>query len=180
MHTHPVSRAGLLVKQVMCDEEDVDPARVLLGHIGGTTGADHLARLADAGFVLGMGRFGLNFDTAFEARADPLVRMCERGYAERMVLSQDAACFNDRLAPNVVAFLPQWNHLHLGEEVLPRIRERGVSEARIEAMLVDTPGRSSGAVSPSTDPVRDLHRASGPVGPPACAGGPFFCLHSDV
>lgn len=139
VHTHPVSRSGLLVKQVMCDEEGVDPARVVLGHSGDTTGAGHLARLADAGFVLGMDRFGPNFDTAFEARADTLVRMCERGYAERMVLSQDAACFNDRLDPNVVAFLPQWNHLHLGEEVLPRIRERGVSEARIEAMLVDTP-----------------------------------------
>jgi phosphotriesterase-related protein len=139
VHTHPVSRAGLLVKQVMCDEEGVDPARVVLGHSGDTTDTDHLARLADAGFVLGMDRFGLNFDTTFEARADTLVRMCERGYAERMVLSQDAACFNDWIDPNVMAFLPQWNYLHIGEEVLPHIRERGVTEAQIEAMLVDTP-----------------------------------------
>lgn len=139
VHTHPGSRTGPLVKQVMCDQEGVDPTRIVLGHSGDTTDVDHLAELADAGFVLGMDRFGLNFDTTFEARADTLVQMCQRGYAERMVLSQDAACFNDWLDPNVMAFLPQWNYLHLGEAVLPHIRERGVTEEQIQTMLVDTP-----------------------------------------
>lgn len=139
VHTHPGSRTGPLVQQVMCDQEGVDPGRIVLGHSGDTTDVDHLAELADAGFVLGMDRFGLNFDTTFEARADTLVQMCQRGYAERMVLSQDAACFNDWIDPNVMAFLPQWNYLHLGEEVLPYVRERGVTEKQIQTMLVDTP-----------------------------------------
>ncbi|WP_017587682.1 phosphotriesterase family protein [Nocardiopsis ganjiahuensis] len=139
VHTHPGSGTGLLVKQVMCDQEGVDPARIVLGHSGDTTDTDHLSELADAGFVLGMDRFGLNFDTTFEARADTLVEMCRRGYAERMVLSQDAACFNDWIDPNVMAFLPQWNYLHLGEEVLPYVQERGVTEEQVHTMLVDTP-----------------------------------------
>lgn len=139
VHTHPGSRTGPLVKQVMCDQEGVAPGRIVLGHSGDTTDVDHLAELADAGFVLGMDRFGLNFDTTFEARADTLVQMCQRGYAERMVLSQDAACFNDWIDPDVMAFLPQWNYLHLGEEVLPYVRERGVTEEQIQTMLVDTP-----------------------------------------
>ncbi|WP_150244036.1 phosphotriesterase family protein [Nocardiopsis quinghaiensis] len=139
VHTHPESRAGVLVKRVMCDQEGVDPGRIVLGHSGDTTDHDHLAELADAGFVLGMDRFGLNFDTTFEARADTLVEMCRRGYAERMVLSHDAACFNDWIDPNVMAFLPQWNYLHLGEEVLPYVRERGVTEEQIQTMLVHTP-----------------------------------------
>jgi phosphotriesterase-related protein len=90
VHTHPTTKTGLDVKRVMCDEEGVDPSRIVLGHSGDTPDADHLSELADAGFVLGMDRFGINLETTFEARADVLVEMCRRGYTERMVLSQDA------------------------------------------------------------------------------------------
>ena len=61
VHTHPWSRSGLEVKRVLCDEEGVDPRRVVLGHSGDTTDCDHLAELADAGFFLGMDRFGLHW-----------------------------------------------------------------------------------------------------------------------
>lgn len=141
VHTHPDSRTGLEVKRVLCDEEGVDPRRVVLGHSGDTTDCDHLAELADAGFVLGMDRFGLNIATTFEARADTLVEMCRRGYAESMVLSQDAACYIDWIDPGVMPFLPQWHYLHIGEEVLPYVREHGVIEEQIDAMLVGTPRR---------------------------------------
>jgi phosphotriesterase-related protein len=141
VHTHPGSRTGALVKRVMCDEEGVEPSRIVLGHSGDTTDCDQLAELADAGFVLGMDRFGLNADTTFEARADTLVEMCRRGYADRMVLSQDAACYIDWIDPNVMPFLSQWHYLHLGEDVLPYVRERGVTEKQITTMLLDVPRR---------------------------------------
>src|ERR1017187_4899390 len=80
VHTHPRSRTGLEVKRVLCDEEGVPPGRVLLAHSGDTTDCDHLAELAEAGFILGMDRFGINLATTFEARADTLVEMCRRGY----------------------------------------------------------------------------------------------------
>jgi Phosphotriesterase family len=99
VHTHPGSRTGLEVKRVLRDSAGVEPGRVVLGHSGDTTDCDHLAELADAGFMLGMDRFGLNVATTFEARADTLVEMCRRGYAERMVLSQDAACYIDWIDP---------------------------------------------------------------------------------
>ncbi len=141
VHTHPGSRTGLEVKRVLCDEEGVDPQRVVLGHSGDTTDCDHIAELADAGFVLGMDRFGINLETTFEARADTLVEMCRRGYAGSMVLSHDASCYIDWIDPNVMAFLPQWHYLHIGEEVLPYARKHGVTEEQINAMLVDNPRR---------------------------------------
>jgi phosphotriesterase-related protein len=141
VHTHPESKAGLDVKRVLCDEEGVDPRRVVLGHSGDSTDCDHLSALADAGFVLGMDRFGINLATTFEARAGTLIEMCRRGYADSMVLSQDASCYLDWIDPEVLSILPQWHYLHIGEEVLPYVRERGVSEKQIEAMLVDTPRR---------------------------------------
>jgi phosphotriesterase-related protein len=141
VHTHPGSRTGLEVKRLLCDSEGVDPRRVLLAHSGDTTDCDHLCALADAGFVLGMDRFGINTQTTFEARADTLVEMCRRGYAGSMVLSHDASCYLDWIDPAVLPFLPQWHYLHIGEEVLPYAREHGVTEEQITTMLVDVPRR---------------------------------------
>jgi len=144
VHTHPGSQTGLEVKRVLCDEEGVDPRAVVLGHSGDSTDADHLSQLADAGFVLGMDRFGINLDTTFEARADILVEMCRRGYAEQMVLSQDASCYIDWVDPDVMAFLPQWHYTHLFEDVFPYLLEHGVTQEQIDTMLVDVPRRVFG------------------------------------
>ncbi|QNG20259.1 phosphotriesterase [Rhodococcus triatomae] len=141
VHTHPGSRSGLEVARVMCEQEGVEPSRIVLGHSGDTTDVEHLTELAEAGFVLGMDRFGINIETTFEARADTLIEMVRRGYADRMVLSQDASCFIDWIDPNVKAMLTQWNYLHIENDVLPYLREHGVSEEQITTMLVDVPRR---------------------------------------
>ncbi len=141
VHTHPRSQTGLAVRRLLCEEEGVDPGRVLLAHSGDTTDCDHLAALADAGFLLGMDRFGINLETTFEARADTLAQMCRRGYAGSMVLSHDAACYIDWIDPAVLPFLPQWHYQHLADEVLPYVRERGVTGEQIATMLVANPRR---------------------------------------
>jgi phosphotriesterase-related protein len=143
VHTHPGTRQGLAVQRVFA-EEGVDPRRVVLGHSGDTTDADHLSELADAGFLLGMDRFGINLDTTFEARADIVVEMCRRGYAESMVLSQDAACYIDWVDPAVMAMLTDWRYTHIHEDVLPYLREHGVTDEQIDAMLVANPRRYFG------------------------------------
>ena len=141
VHTHPGSHAGLAVKKLLCDEEGVDPTRVVLGHSGDSGDVEHLSRLADMGFILGMDRFGINVETTFEARCDTVVEMCRRGYADRMVLSHDAACYIDWIDPNVIAAMDQWHYLHIGNDVLPYLREQGVTEEQIETMLVANPRR---------------------------------------
>jgi phosphotriesterase-related protein len=141
VHTHPGSQAGLAVKRLLCDEEGVDPTRVVLGHSGDSADADHLAELAGYGFILGMDRFGINLDTTFEARADTVVELCRRGFANQMVLSHDASCYIDWIDPGVFAALPQWHYLHIANDVLPYLRKHDVTDDQIEAMLVHTPRR---------------------------------------
>lgn len=141
VHTYPHSKNALDVKRVMCDEEGVKPERIVLGHSGDTTDADHLTELAELGFILGMDRFGINSHMTFEARADILVEMCKRGYAGQMVLSHDANCFIDWIDPEMLSSLPGFDYLHIMNEVLPYIRERGVTKEQITAMLVDVPRR---------------------------------------
>ncbi len=37
--------------------------------------------------------------------------------------------------------LTQWHHTHIHEDVLPHLREQGVTEEQITTMLVDDPRR---------------------------------------
>lgn len=145
VHTHPASRAGLEVQRVLCSEEGVDPRRVVLGHSGDTTDVEHLTALAEAGFVLGMDRFGLNLAPTFEERCDTVVELCRRGLADQMVLSQDAACYIDWMPPELPpAVLPQWHYRHIGDDVLPYLRDHGVTDEQIDTMLVAVPRRVLG------------------------------------
>jgi phosphotriesterase-related protein len=141
VHTHPESRSGLEVARVVIEEE-VDPRAVVLGHSGDTDDADYLAQLADAGFLLGMDRFGLNFAITFEQRVGVVAEMCRRGYAQSMVLSHDASCYIDWLDSAVLpVLLPSWHYRHIHDDVLPALRHAGVNDEQITTMLIDTPRR---------------------------------------
>jgi phosphotriesterase-related protein len=141
IHTHPGAHTGFAARALLA-EEGVDPTRVVLGHSGDSADIDYLSELADDGFILGMDRFGINIETTFEARADTVVEMCRRGYSDRMVLSHDASCYIDWIDPNVVAIMAtQWHYLHIHDDVLPYLREHGVTEQQIDSMLVDVPRR---------------------------------------
>jgi phosphotriesterase-related protein len=141
VHTHPHSGTGRDVLRVL-KEEGTDLTKVVLGHSGDSTDLDYLSELADAGCLLGMDRFGLDLITPFEDRVGTVASLCERGYADRMVLSHDASCYIDWFAPEVIPrFAPAWHYEHIFDQVLPALRERGVTQSQIQAMLVDNPRR---------------------------------------
>jgi phosphotriesterase-related protein len=149
VHTHPGSQTGLTALRVL-GEEGADLTRVVLGHSGDTTDVDHLAELADQGCLLGMDRFGLDILLPLEQRVATVAALCARGYADHMVLSHDAACHIDWFAPEAITqFAPAWHYQHLFDDVLPALRERGVSETQLELMLVANPRRYfSGPAAP--------------------------------
>jgi phosphotriesterase-related protein len=140
VHTHPGSQTGLEVQKVLADE-DVDASSVLLAHSGDSTDADHLSQLADAGFLLGMDRFGIDTILDFDGRVSIVVELCRRGYAESMVLAQDASCYIDWIQPDFLPLMPNWTYLHVQRDVVPALLERGVSQDQVDAMLVANPKR---------------------------------------
>jgi phosphotriesterase-related protein len=140
VHTAPRRRTGLAVDDLLVSE-GVDPQAVLLAHSGDSSDADHLSALAEKGYLLGMDRFGLDVLAPFEARVGIVAELAARGYAERMVLAHDAACYLDWVDPTLLRSWPNWHYLHISNDVLPALRERGVTEAQIETMLVDNPRR---------------------------------------
>jgi phosphotriesterase-related protein len=138
-HTHAHTRRGLEQQRVFA-EEGVDLSRVIIGHSGDTTDLDYLEELVAAGSYLGMDRFGLENILSFDERVDTVARMCERGHADKMVLAHDASCFIDWLPEEALPLvLPNWHYLHIHNDVLPALRERGVTEEQITTMLVGNP-----------------------------------------
>jgi phosphotriesterase-related protein len=140
VHTNPGKRTGLEVQRVLA-EEGVAPQHVLLAHSGDSTDADHLSGLAEAGFLLGMDRFGIDTTLDFDSRVGIVADMCARGHAGSMVLSQDAACHIDWVQPDLLAFLPNWHYLHVQKDVVPALLERGVTQEQVDTMLVANPRR---------------------------------------
>jgi phosphotriesterase-related protein len=139
IHTSAPHERGRDALRIL-DEEGVDPRRVMLAHCGDTTDLDYLETLAASGALLGMDRFGLDILLPFDQRVSTVVAMCERGHADKMILSQDASCFTDWFPPGLrEQATPNWHFLHVTSDVLPALRERGVSEAQIDQMLRHNP-----------------------------------------
>jgi len=128
------------VAQKVLAQEGVDLSKVVIGHSGDSADLDYLRTLADTGSYLGMDRFGLDISLPFDARVNTVAELAKQGYAEKMVLAHDAACHFDWFPPGAVAAaVPNWNYNHISDDVLPALRERGVTEGQITTMLVDNP-----------------------------------------
>ncbi|MBI3650041.1 MAG: phosphotriesterase-related protein [Acidobacteria bacterium] len=140
-HTHAHTERGLEQQRIFA-EEGVDLSRVIIGHSGDTTDIAYLEKLIAQGSYLGMDRFGIDVLLPFEDRVRTVAEMCHRGHANKMVLSQDAACFNDWLPEeSLPIILPRWHFLHIHNDVIPALQEQGVSEQQIQMMLVENPRR---------------------------------------
>ena len=141
IHTHAAGRHGPAIVAVL-REEGVDFSRVVLGHSGDAVrDPDYLAVMADTGLTLGMDRFGIDHFATFTERSDLVAEMCRRGYAGRMVLAHDTCCYIDWFGPGRLDDLKDWHYLHVSQDVLPYLREHGVPQADIDAMLVTNPAR---------------------------------------
>jgi len=140
-HTHAGRRVGLNQQRIF-REEGVDLARVIIGHSGDTTDLGYLEELIRNGSYIGMDRFGIDTILSFEDRVNTVASMCQRGHAGKMVLSHDAACYNHWLPERPLpVMLPRWNYLHIHNDVIPALKQKGVTDEQLHTMLVGNPRR---------------------------------------
>ena len=140
-HTHPGTKRGLEQQRVF-KEEGVDLGRVVIGHSGDSEDLDYLQALIDAGSYIGMDRFGLDHLLPTGKRVAIIAKLCDLGFADRMVLSHDANCYIDWFPMELIRNnVPNWHFRHISEDVLPALREAGVSDEQINQMMVENPRR---------------------------------------
>jgi phosphotriesterase-related protein len=148
-HSHPASGTGLEQMRIF-SEEGVDPATVQIAHTGDTDDLDYIERLLDTGCWIGMDRYGLDLYLPTEQRNATVLALLERGYADRMFISQDYCSSIDWFPREVQDYLkanevPDWSMTFLFEQVIPTLKERGMSDDDLDQMMVENPKRWLGS-----------------------------------
>jgi phosphotriesterase-related protein len=135
VHTNGEAQTGRLALRELT-ARGVDPSRIVIAHAGDSNDLDYLRHLADAGAMLGFDRFNTGFNSD-EARVRSIVTLIAEGHIGQIHLSHDASAFNDFMQHN-----PRMGHsgrtmsyTHIHREVLPQLREAGVTDAQIDEML---------------------------------------------
>jgi phosphotriesterase-related protein len=144
-HSRPASGTGPEQMRIF-KEEGVDPAKVQVAHTGDTDDLDYIERLLDTGCWIGMDRYGLDIFLPTEQRQKTVLALLEKGHADRMFLSQDYCSTIDWFPLEVQEYLkanevPKWSMTFLFEEVIPDLKERGMSDEELEQMMVENPKR---------------------------------------
>jgi phosphotriesterase-related protein len=140
-HSHPASRNGLQ-QQAFLAERGVPPERVIIGHSGDSEDLDYLRNLMDNGSTIGMDRFGMEHVLSDDRRVRTVLALLELGYADRMVMSHDAAFYSHVTPPSWrAASAPRWRMDTIPRHILPALRDAGVSGDEIDQMLIRNPLR---------------------------------------
>jgi len=145
VHTNAAHQTGRAALELYA-KEGVDLTQVVVGHSGDTNDLDYLKWIMDQGATIGCDRFGLDLYNPTAERVATIAALCAQGYTDRIVLAHDAACYMDFFSGEagqqaLAQAAPNWHYQHIGEQALPALREKGVSDEQITAMLVENPRR---------------------------------------
>ena len=149
-HSRPASNTGPRQVEIFL-EEGVPPEKIQIAHTGDTDDLDYIEGLLDQGVWIGMDRYGIDLFLPTDKRNATLLELLNRGYAERMFLSQDfdipIANGLDWYPPEVVEQLQasgaanDWSMTFLFESVIPGLKDAGMTDEQLNTMLVENPKR---------------------------------------
>ena len=145
-HSRPASGTGPRQVEIFL-EEGVEPERIQIAHTGDTDDLDYIEGLLKTGVYIGMDRYGLEIFLPMEQRNATVTALLERGWAERMFLSQDFCATLDWYPPEVGKQLMEsgaakdWSMTLVFEQVIPTLRESGMTDDQLSTMLVENAKR---------------------------------------
>lgn len=146
-HSHPASETGLRQIEIFV-QEGVDLSKVLIGHCGDTDNLEYIERVLDYGVFIGMDRYGISRVLSTEKRNETVLSLLEKGYEERIFLSQDYCCTTDMYKPNHLKknVHPNWSMTYLLETVIPLLKQYGVTDKQLDTIMVENVKRWFGAI----------------------------------
>ena len=133
------------VQQLRLVSAGVAPQRMIIGHSCGTSDFGYHRRIAGGGSYLGFDRFGIEALQPDAARVAAMVRLIEAGAGDRLVVSHDTVwCWQGRgMIPRDIYEQPEatWHPTHFERRIIPMLRDAGVGDDAIDALVVDNPRR---------------------------------------
>jgi phosphotriesterase-related protein len=140
VHTNAPAKTGLLALDALM-KAGVDPTRIVIAHMGDSNDLDYIRTIADTGASIGCDRFNIEHFNPDANRIETLAAILAEGYADRVHLGHDAACFFDFMFENPYFADEHADYLHISTKILPALLDAGVTQAQIDQMLVENPQR---------------------------------------
>jgi phosphotriesterase-related protein len=147
VHSHPGTQLARRQIEIF-REEGVDLTRVKIDHSNDTTDLEYLQWILDQGCWLGLDRYPGRLVSPRQ-RTNTLKALIDLGHVERLCPSHDCICIhlhNERPDGSIPEQHDYYRgnpdqYLYIQRQVLPQLREMGVTEAQITTMFVDNPRR---------------------------------------
>lgn len=144
--THTDENGPMGIAQLdLFESRGVSPNRVAIGHSCGNGRIPYLLSVLDRGAWLSFDRFGFGMSASDDVRVASLLGLIGIGHAGRIMLSHDSvSTFLGRgfaPPPEIAEQLKNWNPTHILKNILPRLREAGVTQQTIDTITIDNPRR---------------------------------------
>ncbi len=140
VHTNAAAKSGLVALEALT-AAGVDPAKLVIAHVGDSNDLDYIRRLAASGAYLGWDRFNIEHFNPDAKRVETVLRVLTDGYVDQLHFSHDGATFHDFMVGDPAFGDEHTDYLHIENVILPQLRGRGVSDADLDRILVDNPRR---------------------------------------
>ena len=122
--------------------EGVDLKHVIIGHSCGSADLRYHLDMLDRGCYLGFDRFGLEILQPDRLRKAALIGLLGIGFHNQIVLSHDTVwCWRGRPMSLPAELMPNWTPTHVFKNIVPALREAGVAQEKIDALLIGNPQR---------------------------------------
>jgi phosphotriesterase-related protein len=145
-HSRPASNTGPRQVEIFL-EEGVAPEKIHIAHCGDSDDLGYIEGLLEKGVYIGLDRFGIEMYLPMDRRLNTAQALLEKGYEERMFLSADSCASIDWFPEETVEVLQRegavkdWTITLVHDQVIPALKERGMTDAQLETMMVENPKR---------------------------------------
>ena len=142
VHTNGAAQSGLVALETLTSE-GVPTEKLVIAHVGDSNDLDYIRRLASSGAFLGWDRFNIEHFNPDAKRIETVCAALAQGSVDldQLHFSHDGATFHDFMVGDPMFAGEEADYLHLSNVILPQLRERGVSDADIDRIMVDNPRR---------------------------------------
>ncbi|MBO5938496.1 MAG: hypothetical protein J6Q82_03240 [Clostridia bacterium] len=137
IHTNAKNKNGRKILQTVLEAE-VSPSAVTIGHVSDTDDMDYVTEILKHGCFVGFDRIYKSSRPEYYAqKARDIYTLCERGFADRILLSHDGLVFNGFRAD---APLREDNpYAYIFDRLLPALSDIGLTEQEIHSMMTENP-----------------------------------------
>ena len=135
VHTNAPAKTGLLALDALT-KAGVAPERIVIAHMGDSNDLEYIRAIADTGASIGCDRFNIEHFNPDANRIETLTALLAEGYADRVHLGHDAACFFDFMFSNPYFVDEHADYLHISTKILPALLAAGATQEQLDQMLI--------------------------------------------